>query len=377
MSYTTPLSGHVGHLSVKETDLLKQLWALLFELFKQQETKKESLVASKPNPEKYLLPTHVPFFAPEKVNFPNPVFKQNVRTLFASPSTSTSNINRNAKDKTMLLYALIDKLKTSPSDHQTTFRKMTRLFKEVPIRRRWDQGGIEENGSETWAGAQGDAGNFVEVVQTVLPYLDDKKSVLASIECMRQLAVTQAGLFRFFERKVDEKGRTLESQLLEKLLLIRSSDHPTICIAAEDTLDAVLGTLNPPTVFEMLMAFIIYRLLISPLEHYSADTRYHPVGSAFMYLGKWVKEVNDNFYIDEWLSKGGVNAFFEGINHPLINIRKSCVEAIVAFQEVMGDDIYVLLADLREDQMNLVKHYVAKALKKKASLRNLRDNGQF
>ncbi|KAI8063345.1 CRAL-TRIO domain-containing protein [Gilbertella persicaria] len=38
MSYTTPLSGHVGHLSVKETDLLKQLWARLFELFKQQGT---------------------------------------------------------------------------------------------------------------------------------------------------------------------------------------------------------------------------------------------------------------------------------------------------------------------------------------------------
>lgn len=30
-----------------------------------------------------------------------------------------------------------------------------------------------------------------------------------------------------------------------------------------------------------------------------------------MYLGKWVKEMNDTFYIDEWLNKGGVNAFFK------------------------------------------------------------------
>jgi hypothetical protein len=30
--------------------------------------------------------------------------------------------------------------------------------------------------------------------------------------------------------------------------------------------------------------------------------------------------------------------------------------------------------DLREDQLNLTRHYVAKSLKKKASLRNLRDN---
>jgi hypothetical protein len=61
----------------------------------------------------------------------------------------------------------------------------------------------------------------------------------------------------------------------------------------------------------MLMAFIIHRLLISPHIEYSADARYHPVGSAFLYLGKWVKEVNDTFYIDEWLGKGGVNAFFK------------------------------------------------------------------
>jgi hypothetical protein len=65
------------------------------------------------------------------------------------------------------------------------------------------------------------------------------------------------------------------------------------------------------------------------------------------------------------------------MNHSLINIRKSCVEAIVAFHEVIGDDIYVFLSDLREDQLNLIRHYVAKAVKKKASLRNLRDNGQF
>lgn len=65
------------------------------------------------------------------------------------------------------------------------------------------------------------------------------------------------------------------------------------------------------------------------------------------------------------------------MNHPIINIRKSCVEAIVAFYEVIGDDIYLFLVDLREDQANLLRHYVAKTLKKKASLRNLRDNGQF
>lgn len=180
---------------------------------------------------------HVPFFAPEKVNFPNPVFKHNVRTNIAMTTTASTTTNgtspaaRNLKDKTILLYALIDKLKTSSVDHQNTFRKLSRLFKDVPIRRRWDQGGIEENGSETWAGAQGDAGNFVETVQAILPHLvDNDKHILSALECVRQLAITQAGLFRFYERKVDDQGRTLESQLMEKLLLIRSNENPTVSL---------------------------------------------------------------------------------------------------------------------------------------------------
>ncbi|KAI8975170.1 clasp N terminal-domain-containing protein [Mycotypha africana] len=416
------------------------------------------LKASVPNPEKYPEPHYVPFYAPERVNFPNPVFQQPIRSNIQSnypavmmsssaqtsaassvpdaasnspppPPPSSHQGRNNVKDKTVLLYALMDKLKSHESNMSytchhvtatamqeqqqnmtsitTTLRKLTRLFREVPIRRRWDQGGLEEVGSETWAGGlQGEASNFVEVIQTILLFLNEEphpqpqepltnshkedvdheespvlagvdetlrqrqqKIILVALESVRQLAVTQAGLFRFYERKVDNEGKTLESQLMEKLLHIRSSENPTVCIAAEDALDAVLGTLNPPTVFEMLMAYVVYRLVISPSIQLSADARYHPVGSAFTYLSKWVKELNDNFYIDEWLtSRGGVNAFFKGINHPMINVRKSCIEALVAFHNILEDELYMFFTDLREDQMALLKHYVTKASKKKAAI---------
>ncbi|KAI7899135.1 uncharacterized protein BX663DRAFT_522413 [Cokeromyces recurvatus] len=220
---------------------------------------------------------------------------------------------------------------------------MNRIFREVPIRRRWDQGGAEEIGGETWAGdSRKDAGNFVETVQVILPYIGQERVTVLALECIRQLAVTQAGLFRFYERQVNEDGASLESRLLEKLLKVRISSNSTIRMAAEDALDAVLGTLSPSTTFEMLMAFIVYRLVITPFDSIKLDNPYHPIGLAFIYLSKCVKEINDKFYIDEWLSKGCVNAFFKGINHPFIHIRKSCVEAIVAFHEVIGENIYIL-----------------------------------
>lgn len=65
------------------------------------------------------------------------------------------------------------------------------------------------------------------------------------------------------------------------------------------------------------------------------------------------------------------------MNSSLVNIRKSCVEAIVALHEVVNDDIYLYLVDLREDQSNLIRHYVAKSLKKKASLRSIREAHQY
>ncbi|KAG1158767.1 hypothetical protein G6F37_005496 [Rhizopus arrhizus] len=330
---------------------------------------------SEPNKDKYPEPKFVPFFYPEKVNYPCAVFQSNAR--------STAGSVRGGKDKTALLYALIDKLKSSsiqPSDNVNTFRKLTGLLKEVPIRRRWDQGGSEENGNETWAGANGDGGNFVELVQSILLHLDtptDKRTISA-LECTRQLAVTQSGLFKFFERKSNDKGMTVESLLTEKLLELRSNENPTICIAAEDALDAVLSTLTPPTAFEMLMAFIVYRSTIAPYDDQTiSGNRYHPVGSALTYVARSVRELHDVFYIEEWLTKGAVNAFFKGMNSPLVSVRKSCVEAIVAFHEIIHDTIYSCLEDLREDQINLIRHYVTKSLKKKASLRNMRETHQF
>lgn len=183
-----------------------------------------------PNLEKYPVPIYVSFFAPEKVNYPSPVFKHNARTAVTTNGSTTTG-GRNLKDKTVLLYALIDKLKQPSPDYHQTFRKLIRLFKEVPVRRRWDQGGIEENGSETWAGSNGDAGNFVELVQSILYFLQHDQSeryLTVTLECIRQLAVNQVGLFRFYERKVDVNGQTLESQLMEKLLQIRSNENPTV-----------------------------------------------------------------------------------------------------------------------------------------------------
>lgn len=93
---------------------------------------------------------------------------------------------------------------------------------------------------------------------------------------------------------------------------MNTKDTFQICIAAEDALEAVLGALSPPTAFEVLMAFIIYRSVIVPYEDpVIIKSKYHPVGSAFNYVSKLVKELNDVFYIEEWLNKGAVNAFFK------------------------------------------------------------------
>ncbi|KAI8384234.1 clasp N terminal-domain-containing protein [Radiomyces spectabilis] len=317
------------------------------------------------------LPAFVDYYQPERVIDALPVFEKNHRS---QPSTGAHL--RGGRDRATVLYGLVDKLKSMEADSMT-FRKLMRLSRETPILKRWDMGGSEENGNDAWAGADHNGGNFVELVQVITAYVgQDHASVLPGLELIQQLAVAQTGLFRFYEKKVNSQGMSLEAQLVQRLLELRSNDNPTISTLAEDALDAVLGAFDAQTVFDVLLCYLIYRFVLSPCDTWNS-ARYHPIGTAFTYIGKWVKEVNNTFFLDEWLTQGGSMVLRKGMNDSMIHIRKSCVEAIVAFQEALGDDIYRFLQDLREDQKNLVRHYVAKSVKKKASLRNLSVSGQL
>lgn len=83
--------------------------------------------------------------------------------------------------------------------------------------------------------------------------------------------------------------------------------------AAEDALDILIKVLDPTNVFEILLSFLAYRLCISPLsdEQVAHTSRYHPLGSAFTYLGKCVQEVRDAFFVEEWLFKAGAVVFLK------------------------------------------------------------------
>lgn len=166
-------------------------------------------------------------------------------------------------------------------------------------------------------------------------------------------------------------------------------------------MEAVLLGLEAQTTFDIFLAYLTHQLIVNATSTNTMKKKentnsgekegvmvddmtneeqakyYHPIGSAFLFLGQSVNKVNNTLFIEEWLTKGGVAVFIKGLNHTNIQIRKSCVDAIVEFQEILGDDLYLFLGDLRVDQLNLIKHYVNKSMKKKASLRQLCANGQL
>ncbi|KAI7883956.1 hypothetical protein K492DRAFT_205010 [Lichtheimia hyalospora FSU 10163] len=314
--------------------------------------------------------THVPYFAPKQVDDPLPVFADNKRS-----EANVAAAGRGGKDKTATLYAMVDKLKSASADNGT-FRKLVRLAREASIIQPWDQGGANEAYSEVWAGADNNGGNFVELMQGILIYLgagndhgcNKTVSMITVLDLIRQLLVTQVGLFKYYERKVDAQGMSLEARLTERLLVVRANDDPSVSTGAEDALDTLLSVLEPHNAFDMIIAYLIHRLILAPSsEDQNNQSRYHPVGTAFTYLGKCVREVSDTFFVDEWLVQGGAMVFIRGMNHPMIHVRKSTVESIVEFQSILGDDIYQFLDDLRADQANLVKHYVSRAVKQRSS----------
>lgn len=186
---------------------------------------------------------HVPYFAPKTIDQSKvlKVFEKNERS-----ETKGGN-----KDKTSLLYQYMDKLKQLPTSsssltsyYATTFRKLMKLSKDTPIQKKWDQGGNEEEpGNEVWASANKDGGNFVELIQILLDHFltinhqqndnnnndDDQIGILLlALDLVKQLALTQTGLLRYYEMKLDTLGRCLESRLIENLLEKRSHPDPMV-----------------------------------------------------------------------------------------------------------------------------------------------------
>ncbi|CAO3600104.1 unnamed protein product [Absidia cylindrospora] len=359
-------------------------------------TSTASLVSERQNSQPNSIPAarpHIPYYSPnpQQQQAPTPwleVFEANQRS-------------DGTRDKAAPLYQMIDKLQhygqqslgggvsATHQQHGTVFRKLMRISKESPIQKKWDQGGLNEQpGCEVWASAKNDGGNYVELMQVILQHLAAAEPGLACcslalLDLVRQLAMAQTGLMRFYEMKLDRHGMTLESRLLEQLLIKRGNLDPTICTAAEDAMEAVLIGLEPQTVFDVFLAYLTYRLTMSDNSMAAAEEvdnkpRYDPVASAFMFLGQSAGQVNNTLFIEEWLIRGGVAMFIKGVNHELIQVRKACVHAMVAFQEILGDEFYLFFgSNLRQDQLDLIRHYVHKSIKKKASLRQLCANGHL
>ena len=76
-------------------------------------------------------------------------------------------------------------------------------------------------------------------------------------------------------------------------------------------MDTLLSVLDPQNVFDIMISYLVHRLVITPASFPDDSSRYHPVGSAFTYLAKGVKEVEDAFFIDEWLTRGGADVFLK------------------------------------------------------------------
>ncbi|RUP42689.1 hypothetical protein BC936DRAFT_138222 [Jimgerdemannia flammicorona] len=332
------------------------------------------------------------------------------------------------KDKAATLGSILERLDAGDVD-ATMFRKLVRLSKDVPvdgpdrnvvpmdvdsavktaIRTQLANESGDGAAVDVW-GVEGE--KFAELVEALIGFLEKtacagmvsmpgEKNTAAdhrekAIMSLKHLLLHQIGLFHLHYLMAPEGADGLQMKVMRQLLECRSDDSNDVCSAAEDALDTFFAVIDPNTSFDVLLTF-----LESNLDRPSADSndgfvtastmgngttlssrtmtaeermryysalKYHPVGSAFMYLAKVVKRVPSKRRVEESLLGGGVEVFTLGINSAKIQLRKSCVDALVAFYQVLGDELYEYLKELREDQISLVNSYAARAAKKAESI---------
>ncbi|OZJ06891.1 hypothetical protein BZG36_00253 [Bifiguratus adelaidae] len=269
------------------------------------------------------------------------------------------------RDKATLLRAIMQSLQQDPSN-ETTLRKLYRLVSETPVN---DLAHQSPESIEVW-GMDGAhfyqlLGVFIRTLDSVgqdTPELGDHEKA-DIIHVLKQMILFERGFFRI---KLPGTATNPLYEIYRVLLQSRSSDSDDVCLAAEDALDCFLEATPPSNCFDILLTFLEQYLASnrpfpSAPEHerkaYYASLRHHPIATAFGNLSIVVRQLSER-HVEEGLLGGGASLLVMGMNDGKIQIRKACVDAILGFYDVLGDEVFAYLEDLREDQKSLVRHYI-------------------
>ncbi|KAI8369225.1 clasp N terminal-domain-containing protein [Radiomyces spectabilis] len=213
---------------------------------------------------------------------------------------------------------------------------------------------------------------LLNAMATVLPGKMQDSLRSEAVQLMKELLVNQAEFLKQYEMIHDGDDTFISFcfRLAQSLIDCKTDMFSHVSCAAEDALETLLLRCRPETAIEVLwrLMFEQTRKEGTDFDKNTSESRCHPLGVIFTQVGKVASQSSEHS-LQVFLQNGASDVLFTGYSHPDVSVRKSCVQALVGIHAVLGADyLKVYLPALRGDQLNLLKHYIARAQSNSATL---------
>ncbi|KAG0165413.1 suppressor of tub2 mutation [Apophysomyces sp. BC1015] len=284
-------------------------------------------------------------------------------------------IPKSKSDRIELLNSLTDRIKKTEDVNYLVFQQLQKLSKETPIMRKWSEESRETAGVGIWEEPYGDKHRLRVLLEALIEFLalndygvcTDEQTRVGAIVLIKQLLTNQSGVFKQYELR--DKDNIMSSSLTYRtadILLANKVDmFSNVSSAAEDALESLLHTISLEygikVIWSMLDSCICKETAnMTPSLQKNKEVS---LASLFSHLGRLAPKVSADI-MEEFFRNGTADILLKGYNHEDVSVRKSCVQALVGIHHSLGDNyLKTYLPSLRDDQVNLLQHYIAQTAK--------------
>ncbi|ORZ20424.1 clasp N terminal-domain-containing protein [Absidia repens] len=281
------------------------------------------------------------------------------------PATNTTTLNDDSPSTDLLTDTVERLVHATPNNKHTVLKTLEHLCKEYSIENEADYGRYRK----VWMRATtfGNLEHGGSLLKTLIDHLTDDLIKLSQqqnsyrdeqtmhiLRLLKQVLVHQKSLLKHD----NEKSELLAWTMINALIYTKREKYGRVSAMVDEIHDMILAIISTQSCMT-----ITARLL---KQQYDIDM--NDQKKRFTIKGNIYDTCTPNLapklkpdLMNEFLTKKGCSdCFIQGINHSVLSIRQSCVNALVELSCASGDyhDIKHYLPSLRKEQQTLLDHYI-------------------
>ncbi|CAO3592556.1 unnamed protein product [Absidia cylindrospora] len=290
------------------------------------------------------------------------------------PATNTTTLNDDALSTDLLTDTVEKLVHATQNNKHTVLKTLEHLCKEYSIENEADYG--RHGKYWTRSTSFGNLEHGGSLLKTLIDQLTDDLIKLSQqqnshrdeqtmdiLRLLKQVLVHQGTLLQHD----NEESDLLTWTMTNALIYTKREKYGRVSATVDEIHDMILDIISTQSCMTITARLLKQQYDIDmndqknePSLGEKSMTRAHPMSTLFNMVSKLAPKLKPDLMDEFLMKKGCSDCFIQGINHSVLSIRQSCVNALVELSYASGDyrDIKHYLPSLRKEQQTLLDHYI-------------------